>query len=143
MWTKGINLDVLGRHLTGKASQGDTWYAENPQVWYAMDRMNMKFGPRISRSQAFKLFTSKKKDSVSWNDHMMYMIAVSDSVGGAPDQVLENIAKYACSSSPFQGALLARLNPQRDDFLRQAEELVQFAQMNDPTPSFGCNPALA
>lgn len=74
---------------------------------------------------------------------MMYMIAVRDAVGGTPDQVLENIAKYAYSPSTFQGVLLARLNSQRDDFLRQVKELVQFAQMNDPTPSFECKPMLA
>ena len=73
----------------------------------------MKFGYKISRHQVFKLFTSKKKDSVSWKDHMMFLMAVSDAVGGAPDQVLEKIAKYACSPSLFQGALLALLNPAR------------------------------
>lgn len=141
-------MDVLGRYLTGKAgqhfhSQVDTWYTENPQIWYSMDRMNLKFGPRISRSQAFKLFTCKKKESMSWNDHMLYLMAVSDAVGGAQDQVLENIAKYACFATDFQGVLLARYNPHREDYLRQAEELVNFAQLNDPGIRIGSKSTVA
>ncbi|CAI5721439.1 unnamed protein product [Peronospora destructor] len=108
-----------------------------------MDRLNFKFGPRISKSQAFKLFTSKKKETVSWSNHMLFLMAVSDAIGGAHDQVLNNIAKYASTSSDFQGVLLARLNPQRDDYLRQAEELVQFAQLNDPSVCLGSKPTVA
>lgn len=73
---------------------------------------------------------------------MMFMMAMKDAVGDASYQVLENIAKYAFSSSSYQGVLLARENPQRDDLLRQAEELVHFAKVNDPTPIFGCKRAL-
>nr|CCA23978.1 OSIGBa0134J07.9 putative [Albugo laibachii Nc14] len=147
-WSEDIKLDVLGRYLTGKAgqhiqSQVDTWYAENSQVWYSMDRMNLKFGPRMSKSQAFKLFTSNKKESVSWSDHLLYLMAVSDSVGGAQDQVLENIAKYASSGTELQGVLLARYNPQREDYIKQAEELVQFAQFNDPAIRLGSKPTVA
>ncbi|CAI5709707.1 unnamed protein product [Peronospora destructor] len=108
-----------------------------------MDRLNVKFGPRISKSQAFKLFTSKKKGTVSWNDHMLFLMAVSDAIGGANDQVLENIVKYASTSNNFQGVLLARLNPQRDDYLRQAEELVDLAQLNDPSVRLRSKPTVA
>ncbi|CCI46394.1 unnamed protein product [Albugo candida] len=66
-----------------------------------------------------------------WNIHMLYLMALSDAVGGAHNQVLENIAKFASPSSEFQSVPLARLNPHREDYLRQAEELVHFAQLND------------
>ena len=56
----------------------------------------MKFGPSISRSQAFNSSRQRKKNWChGMIDHMMYMMAVGDAFGGAPDQVLENIAKYA------------------------------------------------
>ena len=64
-----------------------------------MDRMKLPFVPGILKSQAFKLLTSKKKNLVSWKDHMLYVMAVRDAVGGAQDQVLENIAKYASSGT--------------------------------------------
>lgn len=74
--TEEIKMDFLGRHLTGKArqryhSQVDSWYNENPHLWYSMNRINTKFGPLISKLQAFKLFASKKRENVSWNDHML------------------------------------------------------------------------
>lgn len=71
---------------------------------------------------------------------MMFMMAMSHVVGSVPVQVLENIAKYSCLSIAFQEALLSRLNPQRDDSVGQAENLVHFVQMTEPTPIFGCMP---
>nr|CCA25736.1 Mitochondrial Carrier (MC) Family putative [Albugo laibachii Nc14] len=147
MWNDEIKMDVLRRHLTGKVgqhfhSQVDIWYNENPQVWCSMDRMNTKFGPRISKSQAFKFFSSKKKN-VSWNDHMLYLMALSDAIRGAHDQLLESIAKFASPSSEFQSVLLARFNPQREDYIRQVEELLHFAQLNDPTVRLGNKPSVA
>lgn len=59
-------------------------------------------------------------------------MALRDSVGGAHEQALENIDKFAISWSDFQGVLLARLNPQREDYLRHVEELVYLSQLNDP-----------
>lgn len=49
------------------------------------------------KSQVFKLFTSKKKESTSRNDHLLYLMALSDADGDADDQVLESIAKFAIS----------------------------------------------
>lgn len=37
---------------------------ENPQVCSSIDRMNIKFGPKMSRSQTCKLFASKKNNMV-------------------------------------------------------------------------------
>lgn len=82
-----------------------------------MDRLNSKFGLRISKSQAFKLFASKKKGTFSCNDHIMYLMELGDAVVGAHDQGFDNDATFASSLSDFQGVLLARLNPQREDYL--------------------------
>ena len=105
-------MDVLGQPLIGKAgqhfhSQVDVWYNANPQVWCAMDILNTKFGRRISKVQAFKLFSLKKKGNFLWNDHMLYLMALSDAVGGPHDQVLKSIAKSASPSSELQSVLLA------------------------------------
>nr|CCA16874.1 AlNc14C27G2615 [Albugo laibachii Nc14] len=108
-----------------------------------MDRMNSTFGPGISKSQAFKLFTSKKKESVSWSEHMLDIMVVSDAVGGAQDQVLEYIDKYASSGTELQGFLLARYNHHREDYIRKSEELVHFDQLNDPPIRLGSKPTVA
>lgn len=100
-------MDVLGRHLTVKAgqhyhSQVDSWYNENPKFWCSMNRLHTKFGPQILKSHAFNLFASKIGENVSLNDHMLYLMTLSDSVSGAHDQVLETIAMFASPSSEFQ-----------------------------------------
>ena len=51
---------------------------------------------------------------------MLYLMALSDAAAGCHDQVLESIAKFATPSSESQSVLLARFNPQREDYLRQA-----------------------
>lgn len=57
--------------------------------------------PRDFKIQGFKLFTPKKKDSVPWNDNTMGLMVVSGAAGGVPDQMLENVDKYAYSSISF------------------------------------------
>lgn len=64
---------------------------------------------------------------------MLYLLALSDAVSGAHDVVLEHIAKFSSSLTDSKGVLLARLNHQRGEYLRYAEELVRFAQLNDPS----------
>ncbi|CCI11675.1 unnamed protein product [Albugo candida] len=46
-------------------------------------------------------------------------------------------------SSELQSVLLARLNTQREEYLRQAEELVHFAQLNDSIIRLGSKPTAA
>lgn len=41
--------------------------------------------------------------------------------------------KFDSPSSEFQSVLLARLNHQREDYLRKAEELVHLTQINYPS----------
>ena len=56
-------------------------------MWYAKDRMNMRFGPKRSMSQALKLFKPMKNNSVSRDNHTTFLIYSSDAVGGTPDLV--------------------------------------------------------
>lgn len=76
-----------------------------------------------------KLFTTPKASHRSWTDHLLHLTAVSDACGGADSLVLDNIVHYA--DSHMRTTMLSRLNIHRQDFLRQAEELAQFAQSTE------------
>lgn len=75
----------------------------------------------------------EEKWTASCNYYMLYLLDLSDAVSGAHDEVLEHIVKFSSSLNDFKGVLLARLNHQRGDYLRHAEEQVRFAQLNDPS----------
>ena len=60
-----------------------------------MQRMLDTFKTNITATQAIKLFTKKKDNKRSWPEHYLYLVAVSDAAGGAEQQVLDNIVRYA------------------------------------------------
>ena len=70
---------------------------------------------------------------------MLYLMAVTDDVLSLPTKIsklshgLESMAKYACSASALKFDLLARINSQWSEYVRPAEGLVYFTQMNDHT----------
>ncbi|CAI5725772.1 unnamed protein product [Peronospora destructor] len=86
-----------------------------------------------------KLFTTKKDDKRSWSEHYLYLVAVSDAAGGAEQQVLDNIVRYA--SPELSTILMAKYETHRVDYLVHAEELAHFAQVIEmearPGRSFG------
>ncbi|CCI42953.1 unnamed protein product [Albugo candida] len=41
-------------------------------------------------------------ESDSWNDHILYLMVLCDAVGGAEDQILESIVKFASASRELQ-----------------------------------------
>ncbi|GMF36536.1 unnamed protein product [Phytophthora lilii] len=133
-WPEDVKLDVLGRYLrptvTSVARSTHGIWITQP-VWYAMDQMNTTFGANVSKTRDLWIFTAKKDTSMTWNDLWLYLLANSEAVGGANDLVLENIAKYASPEECMQAVLLARYNPNRTEYLRQAKALVQFAQPVD------------
>ena len=59
----------------------------------------------------------------------MLLSAVSEAVGGADDMLLESVIKYV--HPEFKQALMARVDTNRFDLRRQAEELCHFAQLMD------------
>ena len=59
-------------------------------------------------------------------DHFLYLTAVSDACGDADTLALDNIVYYA--DSHMRTTMLYWLDLNRNDPLRQAEELAQFAQ---------------
>uniref|UniRef100_A0AAV1VBC4 Uncharacterized protein n=1 Tax=Peronospora matthiolae TaxID=2874970 RepID=A0AAV1VBC4_9STRA len=72
------------------------------------------------------LFTAKKESKRSWPEHYLYLVAVSDAAGGAEQQAMDNIVRYA--SSELSIILLAKFQMYRIDYLVHAEELAHFAQ---------------
>ncbi|CAI5720384.1 unnamed protein product [Peronospora effusa] len=62
----------------------------------------------------------------SWPEHYLYLVAVSDALGGADAQVLANIVHYA--SSELHTVLMAKYDGKRVDYLVQVEDLAHFAQ---------------
>ena len=73
-----------------------------------------------------KLFTITKENKRSWPEHYLFLVAVSDAAGGAEQQVLYNIVRYA--SPELSTILMAKYDTHRMDYMVHAEELAHFAQ---------------
>uniref|UniRef100_A0AAV1V1Z5 Uncharacterized protein n=1 Tax=Peronospora matthiolae TaxID=2874970 RepID=A0AAV1V1Z5_9STRA len=134
VWPEDIKVDVLGQHLAGKAQtyyrrQVETWWFENQTLEHAMQRLLQTFTTKISPAQSMELFTAPKASHRNWTDHFLYLTAVSDACGGADNLVLDNIVHYA--DPHMRTTMLSRLDIHRTDYLRQAEELAQFAQSTE------------
>ena len=92
-----------------------------------MQRLLQTFTTKNTPAQIMKLFTAAKSPQCSWTEHYLYLTAVSDACGGADNVFLDNIVHYADTS--MRTTMLTRLNLNRLDYLRQAEELAQFTQL--------------
>ena len=76
-----------------------------------------------------KIFTAPESSKRSWTEHYLYLVAVSETCGGADNLVQDNIVHYADPS--MRVSMLARLNLTWIDYLRQAEELAHYAQSTE------------
>uniref|UniRef100_A0AAV1U9I7 Uncharacterized protein n=1 Tax=Peronospora matthiolae TaxID=2874970 RepID=A0AAV1U9I7_9STRA len=94
-----------------------------------MQRLLQTFTTKISPAQSMKLFTAPKASHQNWTDHFLYLTAVSDACGGADSLVLDNVVHYA--DPHMRTTMLSRLDIHRTDYLRQAEELAQFARLTE------------
>ena len=134
VWPEDIKVDGLGQHLLGTAQkyyrrQVETWWSKSQTLEHAMQMLLQTFNIKMTSAQSMKLFTANKSSQRNWTDHFVYLTAVRDACGGADNLVLDNIVHYAYPT--MRTTLLSRLNLNRVDYLRQAEELEQFAQSTE------------
>ena len=94
-----------------------------------MPRLLHTFATKITPAQSMKIFTAPESSKRSWTEHYLYLVAVSETRGGADNLVQDDIVHYADPS--MRVSMLARLNLARIDYLRQAEELAHFAQSTE------------
>ena len=73
-----------------------------------------------------KMFTTKKENKSSRPEHYLYLVTVSDAAGGAEQQVLDSIVRYA--SPEISTILMAKYDTHRTDYLVHAEVLAHYAQ---------------
>nr|CCA19667.1 conserved hypothetical protein [Albugo laibachii Nc14] len=107
----------------------ECWWSENQTLEHAMQRLLQTFSTKITPAQSMKLFTAPKAVHRSWTDHFLYLTAVSDACGGSDDLVLEKIVHYADPSARMM--MLSQIDIHRMEFLRQVDELCQFAQSTE------------
>ena len=94
-----------------------------------MQRLRQTFSTKITPAQRMNFFTAPKAVHRSWTDHFLYLKAVSDACGGADNLVLEKIVHYADPSARMM--MLSQIDIHRMEFLRQVDELCQFAQSTE------------
>ena len=84
-----------------------------------MNRMLNMFETTITAAQTIRLFTTKKDVKRSWSEHYLYLVAFSDAVGDAEQQVLDNIVRYA--SPDLSTILMAKYETHRVNYLEHDE----------------------
>ncbi|GMF49321.1 unnamed protein product [Phytophthora fragariaefolia] len=130
-WTERANVNKFAEHLRGKAEKYfhqhvQRWWVTQPNLWFVMEQMNAAFRVNISNQQAMRMFSARKENSRTWNDHLLYVNALMGATNASPSLVLENVVKYA--DPDLKIAMMAKYDPTRPDPLQQASELVAWAQ---------------
>ncbi|KAJ0392444.1 hypothetical protein ATCC90586_011206 [Pythium insidiosum] len=132
-WSERLKVHKLGEYMEPMSVAATyyqanvwVWWAENPTLYHALDQMYQAFKVTITHQQAAACFASEKDKSRSWNQHLLYLIALCRESGSHERLVVENIVKYAAPHMKI--ALMVRYQPHRTDYLTHAQELVAWAQ---------------
>ena len=101
-WGERLKVNKLGEYMAPNSvaaayfqSNVRTWWAVNPTLYQALDQLYQAFKVTITHQQAAALFASEKDKSRSWNQHLLYLIALCQESESYERLVVENIVKYA------------------------------------------------
>ncbi|KAE9048493.1 hypothetical protein PR003_g207 [Phytophthora rubi] len=102
-WAERAKVNKFAEHLSGRAEKYfqqhvQRWWGTQPNLWFIMEQMNAAFHVNISNRQDMKLLSSEKESTRTWNDHFLYLNAVTNASGASPTLVLENVVKYVKAS---------------------------------------------
>lgn len=130
-WPEIYKVSRFGEFVRGKAaryfnSRIDGWWNAHPTLGQVIDKMVDAYRIVYSRKQTIKLFSERKDRRRSWNDHLLYLKALSEATKGGDELILENIVKHAAPES--KALIMGQYDPRRMDHLAHAEEIVMFIQ---------------
>ncbi|KAE9306042.1 hypothetical protein PF001_g12317 [Phytophthora fragariae] len=99
-WVDRAKVNKLDEHLRGRTEKyfqqhGQMWWRTQSSLWFIIEQMNAAFHGNISYQQTVKLLSSKKESTRTWNDHFIFLNAVTSASGASPTLVLENIVTFA------------------------------------------------
>ena len=145
VWPEDICIDVLSQYLDGRAlsyfnAQYLNWWSQQPTLVFALDGMFRAFSAQLTLKQAVTLFEQPKDPSRNFHQHYAYLVEVNAAAGGQfANLVLDSVLHH--SYPELTSAMLGRYDVDRQDYLRQAEELCTFAQrivsMKQPARNLG------
>ncbi|DAZ92447.1 TPA: hypothetical protein N0F65_000231 [Lagenidium giganteum] len=99
VWNDELRLECLSRNLSGQAGQYyhenvELWWSQMPRVDFVMNRMLDAYRATITMGQAVKLFTSRKDLKRNWNEHYVFLMALSKHVQKAHQLELHQSSRH-------------------------------------------------
>ncbi|DAZ99961.1 TPA: hypothetical protein N0F65_008768 [Lagenidium giganteum] len=129
-WNERFKCSRLSYYLRGKAlpyyaSHSSSWWKLDPTLEYALGQLGSIYVTVLTSAQCSTLYQTKKASNVSWDEHLMFLIAEQHAINTTGALVLENIVKHA--SATMSQLLLSKLDTRRQDYVQHARELARTA----------------